>query len=74
MIKDIEKISKIRNIKTRLYKKKTMLGLYYKEMINRIENPKIIKQSSEEDIAKEEVAATKQHPLSDEGNFLDKLC
>ena len=73
MINDIEKISEVSNVKLRLRKRLTMKGLYYKEMIKRIENPKKIKKNTFEDTTKEEIASTKHSPLSEEGNFLDKL-
>ena len=83
MIKNIEKVLNVSETKLRYSKKETMTGLYFKEMLSKINSSKN-KEDNSEDSKKQDVHKENE-PEKDiiddlkkehegEGTFLDKLC
>lgn len=83
MIKNIEKISNVRETRLRYRKRETMAGLYFKEMLSKVDGSinkedehKESKRENQhkEDEHKEDVAKDLKKVHDGEGTFLDKLC
>ncbi|MFL0198146.1 hypothetical protein ACJDU8_21640 [Clostridium sp. WILCCON 0269] len=69
----VNKISKVRKVKLRLHRKLTMKGLYYRELINRIYNPKNEKAIRQNNSTKQTHQATEIR-LEKEEFFIDRYC
>lgn len=71
MIKDIDKISKVRKVKLRVHKKLTMRGLYYRKLVSKVYSTKN-KKSIKQNINIEQAHNTTQNHLGEKGFFIDE--
>lgn len=73
MIKDIDKISKVRKSKLRLHKKLTMRGLYYRSLVSKIYNTKN-KKAIKQNIDIEQAHDTTEKNSGEKGFFINESC
>lgn len=71
MIKDVEDVLKVQKIRLKLHKRLTMRGLYYREMIKKIENPK---RKIKVDLNEEDENKPYKECINGEGSLFDKIC
>jgi hypothetical protein len=63
-ISRVKKVSKVRKVKLRLYKRKTMKGLYFNEMLSRANDKKV----------QHETAIKEETHNGGENHLIDTLC